>query len=498
MSIRCALCGSNRVAVDTSNEGFNVGKAFAGTILFGAGGAIMGVNGNKRNYYHCGACGTTLSYSMLENISLDIDRCIANSNGSVYALRAYKKSYPNIEWEENTSTSDDATNCEQFFTDEELADIIYNYCINNNRLYIKVSELEENIRRNEYKNHKFSELDMEFDSSNFFNARRILEKRGLITTATDNDEVFVKVYVNAEEIRANLNDVYIKDTTKNIFLKHRSYCLGVLTSIFNGNKTMLMSKAKELLAIEYYKDNVSDNPMIIEWLANITIAQSNNRICSLKGCGKLGILNFLFNEENNELTEIELLDDTFERISFDEDSKEMVKPVSVYQEKQEVQQAKKPKPINHEQDKLNSEENQRIEQEIIEVLSDGFEWSVVNINNATPFLETLTNQKITSICLEMVKKNLLAMNIVKKKRLFSLPNAIEAREEQIRLETQEHNAKIIKQINALTCEKALQEQIVAENAKKIFGEGAKKKKSAQKRILEIQDEIVALNLQLRI
>lgn len=90
------------------------------------------------------------------------------------------------------------------------------------------------------------------------------------------------------------------------------------------------------------------------------------------------------------------------------------------------------------------------------------------------------------------------MNIVKKKRLFSLPNAIEAREEQIRLETQEHNAKIIKQINALTCEKALQEQIVAENAKKIFGEGAKKKKSAQKRILEIQDEIVALNLQLRI
>lgn len=313
MSIRCALCGSNQVAIDTSNEGFNVGKAFAGTILFGAAGAVMGVNGNKRYYYHCAACGTTLSYSMIKDISIDIDKCIADKDNSVYSLRAYKKTYPNIEWSENISElQNDISNSALISTAEDLADLMYNYCTKNSRFYISSKELENNIMRTESAKINLSEIN----TFSFYEAEEILKKRGLITTAQENDEFFVTVYVNPEEIKANFNDIYIKDTANSIFIKNRAYCLGVLTSIFNGSKTMLMSKAKELLAIEYYKDNVSENPMIVEWLANLTVGQSNNRICTAKGCPKFGILNFLFNKENKELTEIELLNTSFERIDF--------------------------------------------------------------------------------------------------------------------------------------------------------------------------------------
>jgi hypothetical protein len=49
MGIRCSKCGSRNVTVSVSTDSsFSVGKGIAGTVLFGVGGAVMGVNGNKQ------------------------------------------------------------------------------------------------------------------------------------------------------------------------------------------------------------------------------------------------------------------------------------------------------------------------------------------------------------------------------------------------------------------------------------------------------------------
>ena len=99
MSIRCASCGSGKVSVDTKSEGFSVGKAVVGTALFGTVGAVMGVNGKQKKYYHCADCGMTLSYSLPTKISCDIDLCILRPEENIVSLEVYKKTYPNIEWE---------------------------------------------------------------------------------------------------------------------------------------------------------------------------------------------------------------------------------------------------------------------------------------------------------------------------------------------------------------------------------------------------------------
>ena len=105
MSIRCAQCGSRRVAIDTNKEGFSVGKAVVGTALFGAGGAVMGINGKEKQYYHCAACGSVLSYPMSELESNEIDSLLLYPENNSYILSSKKERYPNIEWSEDSSTS---------------------------------------------------------------------------------------------------------------------------------------------------------------------------------------------------------------------------------------------------------------------------------------------------------------------------------------------------------------------------------------------------------
>ena len=95
---RCAACGSSHVVVDTKKEGFSVSKAIAGTVLFGTGGAVMGVNGKEQLYYHCAACGQTLSYPMPEFAKTSIDKYLLEPEKYRYFLEREKKQYPNIEW----------------------------------------------------------------------------------------------------------------------------------------------------------------------------------------------------------------------------------------------------------------------------------------------------------------------------------------------------------------------------------------------------------------
>lgn len=100
MSVRCWKCGSKNVTVTVMNEqSYSIRKGVAGALLFGPGGAAMGVNGKSEEKvkYVCQACGEISSVCMAESMSKQIDEAIAEEY--LVSLTSLKQSFPNIEWE---------------------------------------------------------------------------------------------------------------------------------------------------------------------------------------------------------------------------------------------------------------------------------------------------------------------------------------------------------------------------------------------------------------
>lgn len=99
MSIRCPKCGSKNVTVTITNkQSYSVGKGLAGTLLFGAGGAAMGVNGKNEEIktYVCQECADAFKIQCL--YTPEIERALRQND--VETLKKFKKVYPNIEWNE--------------------------------------------------------------------------------------------------------------------------------------------------------------------------------------------------------------------------------------------------------------------------------------------------------------------------------------------------------------------------------------------------------------
>lgn len=108
MSVRCWKCGSKNVTVTVMNEqSYSIGKGVAGTLLFGPGGAAMGVNGKSEEKvkYVCQACGEISPICMAQSMSKQIDEEIAE--GDSILLPSLKSSYPNIEWEPLQETKEE-------------------------------------------------------------------------------------------------------------------------------------------------------------------------------------------------------------------------------------------------------------------------------------------------------------------------------------------------------------------------------------------------------
>ena len=61
---RCAACGSPNVVKHEEKDGFSYKKAIAGTVVFGAIGAVAGIDGKTKEVYSCPDCGATLSEPM--------------------------------------------------------------------------------------------------------------------------------------------------------------------------------------------------------------------------------------------------------------------------------------------------------------------------------------------------------------------------------------------------------------------------------------------------
>ena len=97
--MRCKYCGSQSVHSSDEYKGFSAGKAIAGTIAFGAIGAIAGATGKKTHGYRCGACGqfmeSLMDYHTEQNVNDAIYRAENRGDTSMYSY--YKKQYRNIE-----------------------------------------------------------------------------------------------------------------------------------------------------------------------------------------------------------------------------------------------------------------------------------------------------------------------------------------------------------------------------------------------------------------
>lgn len=108
---RCAVCGSSRVVPETRQEGYNKKHGIIGMALFGLGGAVAGASGNTVVYYHCADCGHTLNRCMSGVDKEFLEKYLLEPTNAAYImrLRAYKKQYPNIEWEETTKEKNDSS-----------------------------------------------------------------------------------------------------------------------------------------------------------------------------------------------------------------------------------------------------------------------------------------------------------------------------------------------------------------------------------------------------
>lgn len=108
--MRCAVCGSKRVTVETKKEGYNTKKGIFGSILFGTPGAIIGgASGNETKYYHCADCGQVLNQPMDSGTQMNISVYMENPKVFEKELKEAKERYPNIEWTPSKQENSDKT-----------------------------------------------------------------------------------------------------------------------------------------------------------------------------------------------------------------------------------------------------------------------------------------------------------------------------------------------------------------------------------------------------
>ena len=128
MSIRCFKCGSKNIQdVTEKDKSYSVGKGLVGTVLFGAGGAVMGIDGKVTvsTNYVCRDCGWIEKFYMDYSISSCIDKAIEENDE--FSLRMYKKRFPNIEWTDKKEEQSKTTKSYEQ-TQAEILEKVQTYC----------------------------------------------------------------------------------------------------------------------------------------------------------------------------------------------------------------------------------------------------------------------------------------------------------------------------------------------------------------------------------
>lgn len=99
MSIyRCAYCGSPNLRRSDNKSGFSYKKAIAGTAVFGAVGAVAGINGKEKFIYVCPDCGEQSDSPMDDTEKMIVDSMLR----SRFPITEIMEKYPYLEkeWKE--------------------------------------------------------------------------------------------------------------------------------------------------------------------------------------------------------------------------------------------------------------------------------------------------------------------------------------------------------------------------------------------------------------
>lgn len=95
---RCAACGSDKVVVGAVKDGYSFKKGVLGVAVFGAVGAVAGLDGKKHESYKCMACGMELAQPMDQATKMAIDNCVNYAEmRQMHNWSMLKYRYPNIE-----------------------------------------------------------------------------------------------------------------------------------------------------------------------------------------------------------------------------------------------------------------------------------------------------------------------------------------------------------------------------------------------------------------
>ncbi len=102
---RCAACGSPNVVTEKENGGYSYAKGAIGTAVLGVGGAVAGINGKTKQVFKCPDCGLTLNEPMIFELKTLIDIGVSSVNardslmlnGVKISWEQLKNKYKNIE-----------------------------------------------------------------------------------------------------------------------------------------------------------------------------------------------------------------------------------------------------------------------------------------------------------------------------------------------------------------------------------------------------------------
>ncbi len=476
MSIRCASCGSNKVTETTKKDSFSMGKAVAGTVLFGSVGAVMGVNGKETKWYYCPTCGATLNRLLPDYLASSIDASI--ETGGTDSMRA---SYWGAEWSSAPATapaiapsvtpSFDA-NQVRYLIDKELP-------TGNVGKYDFIDKVTAKLLKLNYSG-------LEYLSDKYIQARDVCESQ------IDNclQEMYTEgrlIYEN--DIEENDGSWFSYIYNDNMARRNALIIKGL--RCYEVNREIIDSAFKELL-LSFSTDVVSRD-------------EFEKRAFELTGSRGWG--------NNDVMAQAVFESFVKQNIWCDYDGDE-VKINRLYITDNEAMKAEE-KRRRKEKERANTEQvkqrNDSARNDIISLLADG------NKYNLSQMLEILKKKDISyaarsttglsGLISVLVKNGIVARESVKKIAYFYLPEAVEEkrkREEKERAqresERKERERERKAKIDAMTAplkqqmaqkqqELNEQTQIYTENKRKIFGKGAKAKKEAQTNMNVLTQEI---------
>ena len=155
-------------------------------------------------------------------------------------------------------------------------------------------------------------------------------------------------------------------------------------------------------------------------------------------------------------------------------------------------------------EKNREQELKDIEENVLESLKGSYRKTIPDIQNSNEKLKDVSYQMISMRLRLLMERGLVIRKIIDKTSYFSLPETykkLKEKEEKeiegINKKNEEFNSNLNLKINKLIQEKEMLLKIVAENRFKLFGAGAKMRREAEEKIVEIDIAVFKLKNQLK-